>query len=294
MNCIEHKIKLVRRKMLNKTNIYKKTSDHIYELNRDKDYFVVLEHPKCGRTWLRFMLCQAISIYFHIPLENVIFDIVYPSLKLPMVYYVHGLSPKKSFQEYSFKNHFRPERSPAGIIFLVRKPERVMRSYYYQLKYRTDNKEPELYDRTSNRDMFITFSDFIRNPHYGIKKYVQYVDHYLNFLKGKNSILIKYEDMLENTYKTLSNVLTFIDIDLNEKQKVQIVEDSTFERMKAIERNRTYNVDWLVPSDKSNRNSYKVRAAYNEKIEDVISDDDIKYMKTEYTRSGFFKELGYC
>ena len=128
---LKHKINFFSEFVLKKTRLYKQSPYQVYHLSRSDNYYTHIEYPKCGRTWLRYMLCQAQAVKYDIPLRNCMHDICYKELDLPRIYYVHGVNPLKSFGEYSYRRHLNQVGKPKGVIFQVRQPERVMLSYYF-------------------------------------------------------------------------------------------------------------------------------------------------------------------
>lgn len=61
-------------------------------LLRNNGRYLLIEHPKCGRTWLRYMIHQAEAKSYDIPLRNMMYEIWYPKYCLPRVDYGHRFS----------------------------------------------------------------------------------------------------------------------------------------------------------------------------------------------------------
>ncbi len=261
-------IKLKTEQILKRWGLYKKSPFQVYHLSRSDDYFTHIEFPKYGRTWLRYMVCQAIASKYQLPLKNMIFDICYPNLSLPRLYFVHGMRPEKNFQEYSYKPFLNKVRRPKGVIFQIRHPERVMESYYYQCLFR--QKNTEINDN---------FKKFLRDPNFGIKKYAEYIDYYIPKIKETKHLIIKYENMVKNPEKILKTVLDFIEINLEEKEIKKIVQNSTKEKMREIEKNKVYNIGWLKPAQKNNFNSYKIRTLDKGSASELLDKEDKKFIK---------------
>lgn len=284
MNTIHHFMKLEFVRLLRFLNVYKLTRYHRDETIRDRDYYTVIEYPKCGRTWLRYMLNQALAIKTGVPLMNIMHDVPYRKsiLRLPYIYYVHGMDPEKSIEGCHYQKLFKNELCPFGFILLVRKPENVMKSYYYQILY-----------RQSNVSFRGDLSDFIRSENFGIKKYVDYVDFYLKALARKNCLVVRYEDMAADTCHGLREILNFIKMPIDDEQIASIVANSTADKMREVEEKDFYKVGWLRTRDANNPQSRKVRSCGGESVEEMFSPDDLRYMREVYEKNKSFQLLGY-
>ncbi len=285
-NNLNHFVKLCLKRSLDRFNLYKKSPLFINQILRDRDYYTVLEFPKCGRTWLRYMINQAESIKYDIPLINTMNDVQYPESKLPRVFYVHGFSPEFSLKDKHYKKLFNKYFGPNSVIFMVRNPIRVMISYYHQCVYRN-----HIYNGPIN--------DFIRDPNYGIEKYVEYIEFYMKnlaFVKNQNGTkykIIKYEDLQMNTFDILKQVLMFVDLDLDDKSISCIVENSTFKKMQEIERMNKFKVPWISQFDHNDNRTAKVRNGSNEEVTSYFSKSDLDFINSKYINCKYFTELGY-
>jgi Sulfotransferase domain len=278
---MSHFLNYLYEKTLKKYNLYKKSPYQVYHLSRTDDYYTHIEFPKCGRTWIRYMICLATSKKYNIPLRNTLHDICYQELLLPRVYYVHGFHPEKKFQDYSYKNFLNKIKRPKGIIFQIRNPEKVITSFYYQC----------LYKKFFN----IKIDDikkFIRDPRVGIEKYIEYIEFYLPKIESVNHLIIKYEDIVQNPEKQLTNVLNFVELDLPDNLISEIVLKSTKENMREIEEQGKYKLPWLMSVKKGVQNSYKVRTL-NSNSEKIFDNEDIEYINKICNTSKCLKKLMY-
>lgn len=264
----KHWIYYVFYKLLNKKNKYKYLQVYLYPIFKPV-YYTLIEYPKCGRTWVRYMINQAEAIKYDIPLRNTMHDIVYIKKNLPRVYYVHGFKPNSPLQTYNYMDSFRKGLTPNGIIFLVRSPVNMLVSYYYQICYR----------KKTNKT-FNDFSTFIRDPHYGIQKYIDYLTFYMHALESTNFILVRYEDLKNNTFDELKRILLFVGLDLNESEINSIIINSTFEKMREIEQAQKYQLFWIKPAYPNIPNSYKTRSMGKNTHLSHYSEADITYVKS--------------
>ncbi|MGD8563417.1 MAG: sulfotransferase domain-containing protein [Desulfarculaceae bacterium] len=260
------------------SNRYKAVKKYKRKLFGFEKVYILLEHPKCGRTWLRYMLCQAEALAHGVPLRNTVHSVWYARHSLPRVSYDHGFKDLVPLSEYSL-DFTKMHPGVQGCIFMVRKPERVMVSWYYQCRFRENLFEGSL-------------PDFIRHPLLGIQFYVQYVEHYFQHIQQINHTVITYEDLKRDPAATLAKVLEFVHLKISPESVEKIVANSTFEQMKRLEQSSSLGVEWLQ-SDSKDPRTWKVRSGGQEKLADILSPPDLEYIRSCYEQSPVFRELGY-
>lgn len=243
------------------------------------NYYFLLEFPKCGRTWLRYMLNQAETKITDVPLINTLHGVDYADKDLPRVIYVHGFTEGLSIAEKHMI--LESHKGCQGIVFQVRQPERVMVSYFYQAKFRNDGRYQG------------DIHEFIRDPYYGIQFYVDYVEFYLNAIKDLRHHIVTYENLKENPRDEFSKILTFCNIDLNDDDIDAIVANSTFEKMQAFEERGKLNPSWIRPASSDPR-AKKIRSGGGEDVKSQLNEEDLEYIRSVYKDSWAFKQLGYA
>ena len=239
--------------------------------------FVHIEHPKCGRSWLRFMIQQAEALKYGVPLRNTVHGVWYRQYDLPRLVYHHGMRNGSPVKETHF-THI-PTSRQAGWILQVRQPERVMISWFYEATYRA-----KAYDGS--------ISEFIRDPNWGIRNYVDHVEFYSDVMQEVNHMLITYENLRDNTFTTVKEVLEFIDLVLPDAIISEIVDNSTFTKMQKIERENRFNVHYLR-SDRNDPRTWKTRTGGQDRLEDLFDPSDLDFMRSSYESSDMFIKLGY-
>lgn len=227
------------------------------------------------------MINQAEARTAGIPLINTLHGVNYDELDLPRVRYVHGFRHGIPLAQINVgvQTAGAGETGPKGVIFMVHEPEHVMVSYYYQRAYCGGG-----FERSINQ--------FVRDPHYGIKAYVEYVEFYLSALKNQRYMVVKYETLKANTREVLAKVLEFCGLDLDDRAIDDIVDRSTFEKMQAFKVNGRFNPSWLRPASRDPR-ARKMRAGGADKLQDHLDTADRAYIKAVYQMSPAFRELGY-
>ncbi|GAB3807180.1 sulfotransferase domain-containing protein [Virgibacillus kimchii] len=124
-------------------------------------------------------------------------------------------------------SHESYDSSYPKVIYLVRDPRDIVISYYHHFK--------RYYNSNRNFDDF--FEAFMQG-NIGYGKWSTNVDSWLdNQEKIKHGfLLIKYEDLLENTRKEAERIIDFLNLDRTEKEINEAVEWASFDNMSALEK----------------------------------------------------------
>ncbi|MFP4620043.1 MAG: sulfotransferase domain-containing protein [Bacteroidales bacterium] len=207
----------------------------------------VVSYPKSGRTWLRVMLhdLKVIPVYYHDGSQNAL-DITY-----------YDLPEDKS----GFSRNI--------VIFLVRDPRDTVVSSYFQMTRRHKAFEG-------------TISDFIRDDRYGIKKILKFHEiWHKNHHLPKDFKLIKYEDMHEDTFGVMKDLLEFLNVNrVDEDQLKKIIWFYQFNNMQKLEKHGYFKKSFkrvLYPKDMNDQESYKTRKGKVGGFHEYFSDEDIEY-----------------
>jgi hypothetical protein len=77
----------------------------------------------------------------------------------------------------------------------------------------------------------------------------------------KDFLIVRYEDLRARPHETLAGVLNFLGTPASEAQVADAVEFASYDNMKRMEQQRVFWLSGgrLVPKDRDNPNSYKVR-----------------------------------
>ena len=223
-------------------------------------------YPKSGNTWLRSLL----SAYYYSKNGNFNFELlknidVYPQQKYFDVkidkpgeinsYWdisqekiinkkkIKILKTHNSLLELNGKNFTKPQYT-LGIIYIVRDPRNVITSLknHYDLDYEQSldfmlNEKKYIYDIREKND----YADF----HF----LSSWSNHYKSWINNNlfKRMVIKYEDLEKNTYKTLKNLITYINglYQVNEKiDEIKInncIKTTNFEILKNKEKKEGFS-----------------------------------------------------
>ena len=271
-------------------------------------------YPKSGNTWARSLL----SAYYYSKNGNFSFELLkniglYPQKKYfdikinkpGEINSYWDISQKKiisknkkiilkthnSLLALNGKNFTKPEYT-LGIIYIVRDPRNVITSLknHYDLDYEQSldfmlNEKKYIYDIREKND----YSDF----HF----LSSWSNHYKSWINNNlfKKMVIKYEDLEKNTYKTLKNLITYINglYQVNEKiDEIKInncIKTTSFEILKHKEKKEGFSEN--VYSEKTKKkidffhlgakNKWReiVPKKFHEKINNIFKEDlkNLKY-----------------
>ncbi len=243
------------------------------KINSNTTYLV--SFPKCGRTWLLFMLSEIVTRAYDIKLDQPTIklnEITRKHSSLPTIVQTHDDSSLTDEQGnlYDVEKLFiyggRLKYLKNKVILLVRDPRDVAVSHYHQITRRVKN----------NPIQCDSISEFIHHPLYGLERIIRFYQIWnRNRLIPQGFLLIRYEDLILNGISRLQSIIEFInlrDIDFNLIQNVY--QYSEAEKMRKLEiTGKIKGMNFL----NTDRNSLKVRNAKIGSYLDELSDEDINY-----------------
>jgi len=183
---------------------------------------ILTSFPKSGNTWIRFFICNIISLK-EWDRRTVTFEILndtMPELGVSNLLrrWPHDSVPRiVKTHKRSWPLIFSGNRS----ILLVRDPRDVMVSYYQYKRGKEEICEN------------LEFSEFIRNPRVGLESWCR---HYESW-KSKSDIIIFYEDLKENDIREFSRMLKKLSISIQDGIIEEATRRSRFEEVSKIEDN---------------------------------------------------------
>lgn len=235
-------------------------------------YISVLEFPKCGRTYLRFMLSHVLSMTYGIPFKYAIFDPIMPEYGLPIFRYIHGLSESGHYTDSYISVGKTGLFQSIGIVLLYRDPLRVMISYFHHCQDRSGRFQGQ-------------FKDFIRDGSLGIHRYASYVAHYKKEAEDQNGLILTYEDLVSEPAEKLREILALAQIQFDEQAIVSAVALSRFAKMKAFVSSGPNLPAWLLPT-RANPQSHKVRDGGQASLSEYYDIPDIQFVDSVWKSFG--------
>lgn len=183
------------------------------------DDVLLTSFPKSGNTWIRFFLCNLISLQEwdgeHVTFPEL--DATMPELGVSNLLrsWPHDTIPRVVKTHKSRWPIFRGNRA----ILLVRDPRDVMVSYFH-------------YERGKKKGRFRgEFSEFIRHPKFGFQAWCE---HYVSW-RANASVVLTYERLKSDDVGEFRRMLDAVDITVSDALIEQAAKRSRFEEMKKVE-----------------------------------------------------------
>lgn len=200
------------------------------------DIFLVT-YPKSGTTWLRFLIGNYLTGN-QCDFSNA--HSIMPGLRNDQ-----DTIPWCQFKPRFIQSHFNfiPEYSRHKVIYLVRDGRDVAVSYYFHLikHWKLDKDTP--------------FADFLTRFNDGSIAVRQiWSNHVINWLDNAsdNLLLLRYEDLQTDTVGSLTKVLQYAGVSVDQEAIVSAVKASQFEQMQNLEKEQyKLSLSRLATSDPS-------------------------------------------
>jgi Sulfotransferase domain len=231
---------------------------------------VAVSFGKSGRTWLRVLLSRVYQLQHGLGERAVIgFDnLHYQTGAVPKIMFTHDNYVKDYTGHRETKEDFYDKK----VILLARDPRDVAVSQYFQWKYRMkpNKKDINAYP-TADLEPF----EFVMSEA-GLPKVIEFMNLWAKEApKIREFMIVRYEDLRAAPQATLGQVLHFLGTPATKAQIADAVEFASYDNMKRMEQQRVFWLSGgrLVPKDRSNPDSYKVRrgkvAGYREDFDPV-------------------------
>lgn len=235
--------------------------------------YVFASYGKSGRTWVRVMLSryfqQAHALQDRIILGFDNFHKLNPAV--PKIFFTHDNYVRAYLGNPDSRQDFYKQRT----VLLVRKPQDVAVSQYFQWKYRMRPYKKKL-NRYPEHGTDISVYDFVMDPNQGLPRIIEFLNAWASELPHFDNVLVvRYEDLRTDPDKHLGQLMAFLGEDVDESIVRETVEFASVERMRRME---SENYFWRSGSrvqakDPANPNSYKVRKAKVGGYRDYFNDE---------------------
>lgn len=243
----------------------------------------LVSYPKCGRTWLRLLIGKYLAEHFELQQEDLL-DVKQLSKKhesIPRILINHDDEPhyRRRNELESWKYMYRGK----SVLFLVRDPRDVIVSRYHHVR-----------SREGRREQADSLSDFIRSEPGSFQTIVRYYNIWLaNATIPGSFLLIRYEDMQEDTERELRRALDFLEIEEVQNNLLrEAVEYARFDNMRKMEEENTFDSGGLQKGEADSENAYKTRKGEVGGYREEVPDQAISYMN-EVIKSELDPRLGY-
>lgn len=188
---------------------------------RPSDTFLT-SYPRSGNTWVRFLIANLLH-----PREDIQWTDVQEVI--PDIYKVARRTIDRLPDPRLLKSHEYFDPRYPRVIYVVRDPRDVAVSYFhFQAKV-------GLLTQDAHIATFVRL--FLDGSVDGFGTWAEHVESWLSTRGDTGSfLLIRYEDLLAEPLRTLTQIAEFLHLDANEESMVMANELSTLERVKAAER----------------------------------------------------------
>jgi len=251
---------------------------------------VVVSYGKAGRTWLRVLLSRYYQLLYGLPERLLGFDNFHNrDRRVPRIFFTHD----NYIQDYTGQ---RDKRVFAGkkVVLLVRNPQDVAVSQYFQWKFRMRPSKKALNDYPEH-GAEVSIYDFVMRPASGIAKIIDWMNGWAPEV-GPNPdlVLVRYEDLRADTVGQLARIVTFAGAPADEAALRGAVEYASIENMRKLEAQRKFWLSGgrLTPRDRKDPNTYKVRRAKVGGYRDYFDDEQVARID-ELVREKLAPVFGY-
>lgn len=237
----------------------------------------VVAHPKSGSTWLRFQLARLYQSKYGLD-ESII----------PKVERLHSLRPEipriyMAGYEYMKCIIARPAPAPElrgkACVFLIRNPIDVIVSLYFHIQKHA-LRERKLFNNWPLDLSTVSMMDFAIQSDWGLMEAINFYNGCLRHADrlGKAHV-VRYEDMRNDPAQALSLIARFAGIPLSDAEIGDVVEYTSFDRLREAELQNTFNSNRLHPVDRNDPDSFKVRRAKINGYRDYFAEDQVAVLE---------------
>ncbi|MEM1154168.1 MAG: sulfotransferase domain-containing protein [Pseudomonadota bacterium] len=237
---------------------------------------VIVSFGKSGRTWLRVMISHLFRVMYKLP-ENAIlgFDNFHNlNSSVPKVFFTHDNYIKDFTGDHKTKKPFYGKR----VVLLARDPRDVAVSQFFQWKFRIKPSKIAI-NNYPPQGSDISLFDFVIGDNGGSMEAVfDYLNLWAREAQNVEAFhLLRYEDLRSNTHEELRKLLAFMQVEASEQHVDAAVQYSSFENMKKMESEKQFRFAGgrMMPRDKDNPDSYKVRRAKVGGYRDYFTDEEV-------------------
>jgi len=236
--------------------------------------YVFVSYGKSGRTWLRVMLSRYYQQAYALP-ERILmgFDNFHKiNASVPCIFFTHDNYLRTYTGNTSSKKDFYNKK----VVLLVRRPQDVAVSQFFQWKYRM-RPEKMAMNQYPAAGSDISIYDFVMNPDCGVPRIIDFLNLWAQELPNiEHLLMVRYEDMRVQPETELSRIVTFLDMDPDDKLIRETVEFSSVENLRKLEKENYFHGGSRVKAkDSSNPDSFKVRRAKVGGYRDYFDDEQV-------------------
>jgi hypothetical protein len=236
---------------------------------------VIVSFGKSGRTWLRVMLSRLYQVKHGLSQRYLIgFDNFHAMNRaIPRIFFTHD----NYIKDYTGNTDSKADFYDRRVVLLARDPRDVAVSQFFQWQYRMKPNK-KILNRYPGEGEEVPIFDFVMDTDAGLPKIIDFMNLWARERERlQGFFLLRYEDLRRAPEETLARLLEFMATPGTPEEIREAVEFSSYENMKKMEQKKTF---WLsggrmVPKDRDNPNTYKVRRAKVGGYRDYFDDEQV-------------------
>jgi hypothetical protein len=283
-------VKRVNRSLISVASLFlpEEKGRELERLRRGKEEFrrlqladyVFVSFGKSGRTWLRVMLSRYYQMAYGLPERSILRFDNYSNLNsaVPKIFFTHGNYVRDYTGDHESKQVFYDKK----VILLVRRPQDVAVSQYFQWKYRMPARKKGLNQYPAHGED-VSLYDFVMNPQVGLQGIVAFMNGWAEELpKLRDQLVVRYEDMHAQPAANLRRMVGFLGMEALDERIDEAVRFASVDNLRELERKRFFRRSGIrmMPKDRGNPDSYKVRRAKVGGYRDYFDDDQLAQIDT--------------
>lgn len=262
---------------------------------RDRDLirradFVIVSHPKSGRTWLRTLLSRLFQERYGLPAEQILeFDNFHAQdARVPVIFFTDDNYVNDVSSDPASKIDYRDKR----VVLLVREPLDIAVSIYHQHARRTQPHKRALNGIPDNVAQLAMF-DYIREHPQGLRHVVEFLNGWeRNRADFEQLLMVRYEDLHAHTAQTLGRITAFLGLDFSLEELQRSAEFASADNLRKLASQDFFKNHRLSPTDAKDPNSHKVRRAKVRGYREDFTPDELESLES-YVRENLEPSLGY-
>jgi len=237
--------------------------------------YVFVSFGKSGRTWLRVMLSRYYQLAYGLPERSILRFDNYSNINtaVPKIFFTHG----NYLRDYTGHHDSKQDFYDKKVILLVRRPQDVAVSQYFQWKYRMPASAWKMNQYPADGED-LSLYDFVMNPRVGLGGIVDFMNGWARELPNlKDHLLLRYEDMHAEPAAQLRRMVEFLGMQADDRRIDDAVRFASVDNLRELERRRFFRGAGIrmKPKDRGNPDSYKVRRAKVGGYRDYFDDEQL-------------------
>lgn len=235
--------------------------DFIENFKYFSDDTIIVSYPKSGSTWLRFILSNIINfkVKKYKEIDFLCSQKLVPAISTDGIFKTK-INLNKMIRPRILRSHSLHTEQFPKVIYLLRDGRDVMVSYYYHFK-KFNNYKGSLLEFMSNNYSGIDWHEHVNSWLY-------------NQSNTSELLLIKYEDLLNDTKRGIIKMLKFIGMECSDEEVDKAIKLSSFEKMQLSE-----NKSGLGIVASGNREINFIRKGKKGVWQDELGKTEIKVIK---------------